>query len=240
MFLALWQLTATFGWLPLVFTSSPVLVLSSMGRLLFDKGELLVHVYTSGVSYVVGMLIATVVGIVAGVAIGWYRDVRAAADPFVSALNAIPRIALFPLMVLWLGIGANSIIMLVFLSALLPILMNTVVGVSQIDRQLLLLARANCATDRQIFLTLALPSSVPYIITGLRLAAGRGLIGVVVGELWIGQAGLGYLLASAGQRFATDELFVGVVCIAAAGALVLGGLKRLERHFQAWRPQGVR
>jgi NitT/TauT family transport system permease protein len=239
LFLGLWQLSAMFGWVPLVFTSSPSLVLSALARLLLNHGELLYHFWVSGVSYVSGLALAALLGIVAGIAIGWYRDVRAAADPFVSALNAIPRIALFPLIVLWLGIGRNSIVMLVFLSSLLPILVNTVIGVSNLDRQLLQLARSYGASDRQIFLTVALPSSVPYIVTGLRLAAGRAMIGVVVGELWIGQAGLGFLLASAGQRFATDELFAAVVCVAAAGAAVLGGLSRLERRFQTWRPQAA-
>jgi NitT/TauT family transport system permease protein len=239
LFLVVWQLTATYGWLPLVFTSSPSLVVAALARLLFNHGELLYHFWVSGVSYVGGLALAAVVGVVAGVAIGWYPDVRSAASPFVAALNSTPRIALFPLIILWLGIGRNSIVMLVFLSALLPVLVNTVMGVSHIDRQLLQLARSYGASDRQIFLTLALPSSVPYIATGLRLAAGRAMIGVVVGELWIGQAGLGFLLASAGQRFATDELFAGVVCVAAAGVAVLGGLSRLERRFQAWRPQAV-
>ncbi len=114
--------------------------------------------------------------------------------------------------------------------------MNTIGGVRAIDRDLLRAARAYCATDWQIFKSVAIPGSVPFILTGIRQGVALGLIGVVVGEMFGGSQGIGFMVAYGGQTFATDTLFVGVIIIACAGVLLTAAAEKLERHFSRWRP----
>jgi ABC-type nitrate/sulfonate/bicarbonate transport system permease component len=172
-----------------------------------------------------------------GVIIGWYRRVRLLFDPFLNALYATPRIAMVPMIIIWFGIGIWSKIFIVFISAFFPILVNTVGGVRNIDRDLLRAARAYCASDWQIFTTLALPGAVPFILTGVRQGVALGLIGVVVGEMFGGSRGIGFMVAYGGQTFATDTLFVGVLIVAFAGIVLTWVAERLERRFSRWKPE---
>src|SRR6204780_63824 len=158
------------------------------------------------------------------------------AGRFLSALYATPRVAMVPLIFIWFGIGMWSKVFIVFISAFFPVLVNTIGGVRAIDRDLLRAARAYCATDRQIFTSIAIPGSVPFILTGIRQGVALGLIGVVVGEMFGGSQGIGFMVAYGGQTFATDTLFVGVIIIACAGVLLTAAAEKLERHFSRWRP----
>jgi NitT/TauT family transport system permease protein len=167
---------------------------------------------------------------------GWYRRVAYVLDPFVNAFYATPRVALLPLVVIWVGIGIWSKIAIVFLGAVFPVLLSTYSGVRTTDARLLRAARSFGADDLQIFRTLILPGSVPFIVTGLRLGVGRALIGVVVGELYAATAGIGFLISVAGNSFQTDKVFVGVLLIALVGIVSMELLGRLERRFERWRP----
>ena len=173
----------------------------------------------SGTNFIIGFALALVAGVMFGIVIGWYRKVRLLFDPFLNALYATPRIAMVPMIIIWFGVGIWSKIFIVFISAFFPILVNTVGGVRNIDRDLLRAARAFCASDWQIFTTLALPGAVPFILTGVRQGVALGLIGVVVGEMFGGSQGIGFMVAYGGQTFATDTLFVGVLIVAFAGIL---------------------
>jgi NitT/TauT family transport system permease protein len=166
-----------------------------------------------------------------------YRRVRLIFDPFLSALYSAPRVAMMPLIIMWFGIDYKSKVFIVFLSAFFPILVNTVAGIRNMDRDLLRAARAFCASDWQIFKTLAIPGSVPFILTGVRQGVAVGLIGVVVGEMLGSSEGIGFMVAYGGQTFQTDTLFVGFVIIAFAGILLSSLTERLERRFSRWRPE---
>ena len=160
-------------------------------------------------------------------------------DPLITALYSMPRVALYPLFIIWFGIGIGSKIFIVFLSAVLPILINTLAGVRNIDPDLVKAARAYCATDRQIFTSVALPSAVPFILTGVRQGVAHALIGMVVGEIFAGSEGLGFMIAYAGQLFQTDALLVGVLVTATAGIALTAAAARLQRYFQRWRPEHI-
>ena len=190
----------------------------------------------SGTNFAIGFALALGAGVVLGVIIGWYRRVRLLFDPFLNALYATPRIAMVPMIIIWFGIGIWSKIFIVFISAFFPILVNTVGGVRNIDRDLLRAARAYCASDWQIFTTLALPGSVPFILTGVRQGVALGLIGVVVGEMLGASQGIGFMVAYGGQTFQTDTLFVGVLIISFAGIVLSSAAEQLERRFSRWRP----
>jgi ABC-type nitrate/sulfonate/bicarbonate transport system permease component len=234
--LAIWQAFWSAGKISPLFFSGP----SAIASRFWDTathGQLLSDLRYSGANFVIGFVLAAVAGIVVGVIVGWYRRVDMICGPFLNALYSTPRIAMVPLIIIWFGIGMWSKVFIVFFSAFFPILVNTIGGVRAIDADLLRAARAYCASDWQIFTTVAVPGAVPFILTGLRQGVSLGLIGVVVGEMFGGSRGIGFMVAYGGQTFATDTLFVGVLIIAFAGIVLTAAAERVERHFSRWRPE---
>ena len=234
--IAVWQALWSAGKISPLFLSGPSAIAKQFVYGL-QHGTLLSDMAYSGINFLVGFALAVVTGVVLGVIIGWYRKVRLIFDPFVNALYATPRIAMIPLIIIWFGVGMGSKIFIVFITAFFAILVNTVSGVRNIDQDLLRAARAYCASDWQIFTTLALPGAVPFILAGLRQGVALGLIGVVVGEMFGGSRGIGFMVAYGGQTFATDTLFVGVLIIAFAGIVLTWLAELLERRFSRWRPE---
>jgi NitT/TauT family transport system permease protein len=203
----------------------------------WNEGRLKQDMAYSGTNFVIGVGMAIASGVVLGVIIGWYRRLAMVFEPFLTALYSTPRVAMIPLVLIWFGIGVWSKIFIVFINAFFPVLINTIGGVKAIDRDLLRAARSFCASDRQIFTTVVIPGSVPFILTGIRQAVSLGLIGVVVGEMFGGSEGIGYMVNYGGQTFQTDTVFLGVVIIAFAGIVLTWLAERLERHFSRWRPE---
>jgi ABC-type nitrate/sulfonate/bicarbonate transport system permease component len=203
----------------------------------WTEGRLKQDMLYSGRNFVVGVGLAISSGVVLGVVVGWYRRLAMVVEPFLTALYSTPRVALIPLVLIWFGIGMWSKVFIVFINAFFPVLINTIGGVRAIDRDLLRAARSFCASDSQIFTTVVVPGSVPFILTGVRQAVSLGLIGVVVGEMFGGSEGIGYMVNYGGQTFQTDTVFLGVVIIAFAGIVLTWLAERLERHFSRWRPE---
>jgi NitT/TauT family transport system permease protein len=167
-FLAFWEAAVAFGWVNPLFTSAPSRILST-GYEMFADGSIYPHLQVSAYEFVVGYGAAVILGVPLGILMGWYGRINAVLDPFVSALYATPRIALLPLIMIWFGIGLMSKIAIVFLGAIFPILVNTITGMRTINADFVKVARSFGASDRQMFLTVALPSSIPLLLTGLRL-----------------------------------------------------------------------
>ena len=234
--IGIWQAMWSAGKISPLFLSGPSAIAKQFWNTL-QHGTLLEDMAYSGRNFALGFGLALVTGVVLGVVIGWYRRVRLLMDPFLNALYATPRIAMVPMIIIWFGIGMWSKVFIVFISAFFPVLVNTVGGIRNMDRDLLRAARAFCASDWQIFKTLAIPGSVPFILTGVRQGVAIGLIGVVVGEMFGGSQGIGFMVAYGGQTFQTDTLFVGVIIVAFAGILLTALAEKLERRFSRWRPE---
>jgi NitT/TauT family transport system permease protein len=232
--LLLWEWIASSGLINPLFTSSPSRVLRA-GRALVTDGTLARHLAVSGQEFAVGYLAAILVGVPAGIALGSFRWLNAAVGPFVSAMYATPRIALMPLFIIWFGLGLTAKVVVVFLSAVFPLIVNMQVAVKTVDEDMVRVATSYGANHWRTFLTITLPASVPFLITGLRLASGRALLGVVAAEVFGGAAGIGYLIEYAGSTFQTDKVFVGVIVVASLGVILDRTLLRLSDHFQAWR-----
>jgi NitT/TauT family transport system permease protein len=234
--LSAWQWMWSAGKISPLFFTGPSAVVNrfwiewTMGRLKQD-------IAYSGTNFVIGVAMAIAAGVVLGVAIGWYRRLAMIVEPFLTAFYSTPRVALIPLILIWFGIGIWSKVFIVFINAVFPVLINTIGGVRSADRDLLRAARAYCASDWQIFTTVVIPGAVPFILTGVRQAVALGLIGVVVGEMFGGSEGIGYIVNYGGQTFQTDTVFMGVVIIAIAGIVLTWLAERLERHFSRWRPE---
>jgi NitT/TauT family transport system permease protein len=245
LFLTVWEfmggIWAVYNPIPILrinpmFMSAPSLV-GKAAYGLFSSGEIYNDLYISGIEFFWGYTLSVIVAIPLGIAIGWYKKLSYILDPFVNAMNATPRVALLPLIIIWLGIGILSKVGIIFLGGVFPMLINARDGVKTTPKHLLNAARSFGASEWQIFRSVVIPSTVPFILTGLRLAVGRALVGVLVGELYAATAGIGFMITVAGATFQTDKVFVGVLIFAITGMVLTETLNRLENRFDKWRPK---
>ena len=235
-FLLAWEVVSRIGLVDPLFISSPVRVVSAGVQLLWS-GEMRGDLEVSAAEFLLGYVGAAVVGILLGLAMGWSKRLQYIFGPFVDTLNAVPRVTLLPLIVIWFGIGIWSKVVVVFLGAVIPILINTQSGVKTNEARFLKVARSFGASKLKMFVSIILPGTVPFIFTGLKYGAGRALLGVVVGELYAATAGVGHMIADAGNTFQTDVVFFGVLLFTASGLVTVAVLDRFERRFENWRPK---
>jgi NitT/TauT family transport system permease protein len=234
--LAAWEVCADLNVVNPTFSSKPSEVVRALYGYFNGSGGLSA-LKTSAIEFGLGFGLALVVGLLVGVVMGRWRRVEYTLDPLVNFSNSTPRIALVPLFVIWFGIGMTSKVAIIFLSAVLPILMNTVSGVQAADAALLRVARSFCAGELQTFRTVIVPGAVPYVVTGIRLGIGHGLVGMIVAELVSSTAGLGYTIEIAGNNFQTPAMFAAVFVVAMIGVILTNALKGLERYLDRWRPR---
>jgi NitT/TauT family transport system permease protein len=236
-FLILWELVGnTFQLINPMFMSAPSLIFKAAVQL-FGSGEIYNDLYVSGIELFWGYFLSAAVAVPFGIMVGWYKKMSYIFDPFINAMNATPRVALLPLVIIWLGIGVLSKVGIIFLGAVFPILINTRDGVKTTPYNLLTAARSFGASEWMLFKTVVLPSTIPFILTGLRLGLGRAIVGVMVGELYAATAGIGFMITVAGATFQTDKVFVGVLIFALTGMLGMELLTRVEKRFSKWRPK---
>jgi NitT/TauT family transport system permease protein len=216
-----------------LFLAAPSQIFVALGNLA-KSGELGTDIWVSTVEFLLGYVIAAVGGIVLGLAMASGERLKKVLQPWVSGLYATPTVALGPLFILWMGIGIWSKIVVVALLVLFPVAINTEAGLRTTSQRLIETLRCFGATPRQIFFKLSLPSAAPFILAGLKLGIGRGLIGVVVAELFGSRAGLGQLISQSTDSFNMPNLFVGVVILAVAGIVIIAGFNALERRLVPW------
>jgi NitT/TauT family transport system permease protein len=235
-FLTIWELVGNvFQLINPMFMSAPSLIVKAAVDLV-RSGEIWNDLRVSGIELFWGYILSVVFAIPFGIMVGWYKRISYIFDPFINAMNATPRVALLPLVIIWLGIGIMSKVGIIFLGAVFPMLINTRDGVKTTPANLLTAARSFGASEWQIFKSVVLPSTLPFILTGLRLGVGRALVSVMVGELYAATAGIGFMITVAGATFQTDKVFVGVLIFALSGMFLMEALSNVERRFDKWRP----
>jgi NitT/TauT family transport system permease protein len=216
-----------------LFLASPSQISVAFVRLM-RSGELERHIGVSALEFLIGYVLAAFIGIALGLAMASSPRLKQVIQPWVSGLYATPIIALGPLFILWMGIGIWSKVTVVALMVVFPVIINTEAGLNTTSQRLIETMRCFGATPRQIFFKLSLPSASPFILAGLKLGIGRGLIGVVVAELFGARAGLGQLIKDSTDNFNMPNLFVGVVLLAAVGIISIAGFSALERKLVPW------
>jgi NitT/TauT family transport system permease protein len=226
-----WGLSLTVGY---GFIPSPPDTLKAAAAMLRD-GTLLDAAAQSVYSLLGGYLLAILVAIPLGFLMGGIDLVGKVLNPYVDALSAMPRIAFLPLIIVFLGLGYQAKIFMVFLGAVMPILINTYAGVRHSDGELIEMARAAGAGTADIFRKIVLPGAMPHIMTGLRVGASLALINTVVAELYTAVSGLGGLLSIYGNSFRMAPYFVVVGMLAFMGVLLMYGVRVVERRVMRWR-----
>lgn len=232
--LGIWQLLAELHVVNKLFLPP----FSSVVTILWDQlssGTLNNDLAVSAIPLFAGLGLTLAVGTAVGLLMGRIKIVQRMMMPWVMTFNAIPRIALIPMIIIILGIGVVDHIFVVFLSAIFPMIINVAAGSANVDSGLLRMARSFHVSRRETLRLLVLPATIPYIVSGFRIAIGQGLIGIVVAELFVSSAGIGHRLFAAGQQFDTPEVYAMVVLIAAVGIVFSQVLGALERRLESWK-----
>ncbi len=235
LFLLLWEFAAEWNWINVRFTSQPSQVYRA-AVVIFQTSAFYHHAWVSFSEFALGFGLALVVSIPVGLVLGTSRSIRLFVEPPLMALYTAPRLALLPILIVWLGIGMASKVAVVFLGAVFPIIVNTIAGVRNADQRLLLAARSFGANKIDIFLKVLIPGSLPAILMGVRLGIGRGLLSVIVGEMFVSEAGIGYQLMTYGQGMHMNNLLVYAFVVSIFGYGLTISVRNLEDHVRSWRP----
>jgi NitT/TauT family transport system permease protein len=211
----------------------PTAVLNA-GAEMVNSGELWRYLSGSLQVLAIGFLISLIIGIPLGVLIARSRLVRYALDWYVDAFNSTPNVALVPLITLIFGFDVTAKVIVVILSSVFAIIVNTDQGVRNVDRRLLEVAQSFRSTERQLWGDVVVPSALPYIAAGLRLAVGRALVGMVVAEFFTSITGIGYLIVRYGNAFQPDHLLVPIVVVMALGIVLTSITRSIEKRIAPW------
>jgi NitT/TauT family transport system permease protein len=230
-----WEAAARLGVINSLLLGSPTAI-GSAAVSEVRSGAIWGHLGISALEFVLGIGLSAVVGIGIGLLAGWFRRVDYLVDPWLTILYSTPSVALAPLIIIAFGIELSAKVFIVFLFAVFPIAVNTIAGVHATAGRYLRVARSFSAPQWTVLRTIILPGALPYIATGMRVAGGRALVGIVVAELIAGNAGIGYLLNVAGATLKTGTLFLLVIILGLAGMAYAALLGRLEDRLERWRP----
>jgi NitT/TauT family transport system permease protein len=208
---------------------------------MFLNGNIWDALTHSANAFGLGLGFGIVVGLPFGVALGRSETLNSLFDPFITAFNATPRLIFLPLVLVWFGIGLWSEVLIVFIGAVFPLLINTYAGVKNADKLLINVVRSFGASEWEINKLVVLPNSMPFIVAGLRLAIGRAILGVVVAEFFGGaEAGIGVMMVNAAGKYHVDVLFGGLIILMALSLIMTSGVKVLELRLSRWRPEKVK
>lgn len=231
--LAAWQLCASTGIVDSKISSKPSEVLHSEITL-FSNGTIWTPIKTTATEVGWALLIIIALGIPIGIMLGRISIVRQMADPIISILNSVPYVLFLPLIVFWFGLGEESRILVVVWAGILPLIINTTAGVRNIDRDYLRVGRAFSVSRTRFFFSILLPASMPFILTGLRLAVARALVGAIVAEFFLSSNGLGFFVQNATSNFDMSTAMAGIVLMAVAALTLTRLIGILEKRTTSW------
>jgi NitT/TauT family transport system permease protein len=232
--LAVWEVAGRLNLIDVRFFPPPSAIAHQIGVLL-ASGELVNNTLASLRRLTLGMLLGGIPALLLGLAMGISRPLRAALDPLISATYPIPKSAILPLVLLIFGLGEMSKVVMVALGAFYPIVINTIVGVTNLDRIFLDVGHNFRANRWQVFRTIALPGALPSIMAGVKLAAGMGLILIAISEMVASNDGIGFMIWNAWQVLTVDTMYVGLLVIAILGFVFSVLLDVVERWLIPWK-----
>jgi sulfonate transport system permease protein len=230
-FLVLWEITGR-GIDPVLFTTPSAVAVAAVDMI--RSGELWTYLYPSLVVLLYGFTLAVVFGIGIGLLLARYWVLDVALSVYITFLYSIPSVALVPLIVLWAGYEQTAKVIILFLFAFFPMVINTYQGVKSVDPKLLEVGRAFRCSEGQLWRNIVLPAALPFIVTGLRLALGRALIGMVLADLYTAISGIGYLIVRTASTYQVDKMFVPIVTLGLLGVTFTALLRLAEKYVAPW------
>jgi len=233
-FLAAWQAAfLVFPFNPL-FISKPDLIWRALVNLL-QSGDLVRDIAISALPFLYGFSAAVVVGVPLGIVMGWRERVSYALDPIMMVFYASPLVALAPLVIVFFGVGVSGKAIIIFVLAVFPFIFNAQAGVRAVDPLLINVVRSMGGSEWDLYRKVIAPGVLPYIVAGARIAVGRGLIGILVGEFFAASEGIGYAIARFGDLFALDKMFACIFAIMVIAVVLTEGIRWAERAAFPWR-----
>jgi ABC-type nitrate/sulfonate/bicarbonate transport system permease component len=232
--LGIWELCARLGLIDTRFFPAPITILHTLVGLM-DSGVLWINTWASLQRLFWGFLLGGIPALVLGVVMGLSRPVRAAIDPLIAATYPIPKSAILPLILLIFGLGEASKIVMVAIGMFYPICINAVAGVLEINKIYLDVGKHFHASRWQMFRTIALPGALPFIMSGIKLGVGMGLILIAIAEMIGAKSGLGYMIWNAWEILSVETMYVGLIVIALLGFVFSLVLTELERWLVPWK-----
>jgi len=233
-FFALWQAVFLVAPFDPLFITKPDMIAASLADMI-ESGDLAHDLAVSGVPFVYGFVSAFLVGVPIGLVMGWRVKVGYALDPLMTLLYASPLVALAPLVVLFVGVGISSKALIIFVLAVFPFIFNVHAGVHAVEPLLINVVRSLGGRERDLYWKVIVPSVLPYIMAASRIALGRALIGILIGEFFAASEGIGYAIQRFGNLFATDRMFAAIVAIMAVAVVLTEGMRWAERSAFPWR-----
>jgi ABC-type nitrate/sulfonate/bicarbonate transport system permease component len=221
---------------PVLFTKPSLVAVAAVQMVM--SGELWTYLAPSLVVLAIGLSLAAVIGIAVGLTLARFWVVDVALGVYITFLYSIPSVALVPLIVLWTGYETTAKVVILFLFAFFPMAINTYQGVKNVDPKLVEVGRAFRCSEGQLWVNIVLPGALPFIVTGLRLAVGRGLIGMVLADLYTAISGVGYLIVRTASTYQVDKMFVPIVTLGLLGVTLTALLRVLERWVAPWTAAG--
>ncbi len=230
-FLALWEWAGA-NIDPVLFTTPSAVAKAAVEMI--GSGELWTYLWPSLKVLAIGFSLACVIGISMGLLLARYEILDVALSVYITFLYSIPSVALVPLIVLWAGFETPAKVIILFLFAFFPMVINTYQGVKSVDPKLVEVGRAFRCSERQLWGNIVLPAALPFIVTGLRLALGRGLIGMVLADLYTAISGIGYLIVRTASTYRVDKMFVPIVTLGLLGVTLTALLRLAEKYVAPW------
>lgn len=213
-FIALWQIAANLKWIDPFLTSSPTRVIESFVSL-YEGGGLIKHIAVTCYETILGFSLGTIIGSLIAVILWWSPLVSKILDPYLVVLNALPKVALAPIIIFWIGNGIPAIIVIALLISVITTIISVLTGFNEIDKEKIMLMRTFRATKIQILRYLIFPYSIPILISALKINVGLSWVGVIMGEFLVAKNGLGFLIVYGGQVAQLDMVMMSIVILSA-------------------------
>ncbi len=235
-FFIFWQIIVVFFQIPQFILPSP---LDALEHLFIPQESAnyswMLHISTTLYEIALSFIVTATVGILLAIVISWSRLIKDIMMPFFIFINSLPTIAIAPIILLWMGYGIKTNILIAFLVSFFPVVINTIAGLNSVEDDLLDLVRYLHGSKLQIFIKIRIPNSLPYIFSGLKIGSTMCIVGAIVGEFIASDKGLGYIIINSQFTMNTPPIFSALIVISIAGALLYGLVTLLEKLIMPWR-----
>jgi NitT/TauT family transport system permease protein len=233
--LLIWEMVSRLEWIPPLFLPAPSEILSE-GWTMLKTGLIFRHLFASLSRILLGFVMACIIGVGVGILIGFFSIPDAIGSPLIAATFPIPKIAILPLLILWLGIGEPPKVAVIALGVFFPMVINVYTGVKNVDPVLIKAALSLGSNRARIIRKVILPSILPMIFAGMKLGIGIALLLVVAAEMVAADAGIGFMILTAADLMQTKKLMVGLIILSLLGIFFNWLFQKLERFFVPWKP----